>query len=100
MNREKLLYALLKELNDNNNISAELLGIDKEQFYQILDLAYTSKFINKLPKPVRGGVRSEIYYFLEDDINITLKGINYLKDNSIIGKTYRGLKEIKEWLKL
>lgn len=100
MDREKLLYALLKELNDNNNISAELFGIDKEQFYQILDLAYTSKFINKLPKPVRGGMKSEIQYFAEDDINITLKGIDYLKDNSALGKTYRGLKEIREWIKL
>lgn len=100
MDREKLLYALVKELNDNNIISAELLKIDKEQFYQILDLAYTAGFINKLPKPVRGGIKSEIQYFVEDDINITLNGIRYLKDNSALGKTYRGLKEIREWIKL
>ncbi|MDB2108913.1 YjcQ family protein [Clostridium paraputrificum] len=100
MDRERLLYALLKELNDNSQISAELLGLDNMQYYQILNLAYTSKFINKLPEPVRGVGESEILYFVKEDINITLDGIKYLKDNSALGKTYRGLKELREWIKL
>ncbi|MNW20022.1 YjcQ protein [compost metagenome] len=30
---------------------------------------------------------------------ITMKGIKYLEENSLLSKTYKGLKELRAWLK-
>jgi predicted transcriptional regulator len=94
MNHEKLRLAILKEIQKGNiNITPEDLNLSNEDFFELI------KFLVD-----EGLIRGVDFYFDKtvdfDQAQITLKGEKYLSDNSLITKTYSGLKEIRDWLKL
>jgi DNA-binding Lrp family transcriptional regulator len=94
MNHQKLRLAILKELQKGNkNITHEDLNLSREEFLELLQFL------------VDEGLIRDVDFYLDQtaDLNsaqITLKGEQYLSDNSLIIKTYRGLKEVRDWLKL
>ncbi|MDU1322147.1 MAG: YjcQ family protein [Clostridium botulinum] len=94
MDKQKLRYAILREIDKNNMPLTEVeFGVIKEEFDNAIrfldceeylsgiDYADGRPWINKL------------------DSELTEKGEKYLKDNSALAKAYKGLKEIKDWLK-
>ncbi|MCB5235888.1 YjcQ family protein [Niallia circulans] len=41
-----------------------------------------------------------IYYVGYHSAKITFKGLDFLEENSLFAKTYKGLKEVRDWIKL
>ncbi len=94
MNNKKLRYAILKEIRDKNfPLTEEKLGIDADIFdenirflgreHYILNVYYT----DNRPK-------------VQKLVTLTEKGENYLEENSAVAKTYKGLKELRDWIKI
>lgn len=92
MDKQKLLYAIVREIDKGNkSFTHEDLDMEREIFEDTIRLAS------------REGYITGVYY--ADDrpfyerAKATMKGLEYLKENSGWAKTYRGLKELRDWLK-
>lgn len=94
MDKQKLRYAILREIDKKNTPLTEVeFGVTEEEFHNAIrfldregylsgiDYADDRPWINKL------------------DSELTEKGEKYLKENSAVAKAYKGLKEIRDWLK-
>ena len=93
MNKKKLRYAILKELdNGNDNISEETFGITPEEFKKQVEFLYRE---GCLTKPF---IADDIVYYI-DSSYLTEKGENYVKENSKLLKVYKATKEIKDWIR-
>ena len=73
--------------------SAEALGVSRERWKKYLRMMAEADYIS--------GVRYESFVdgggvLRIDDIRLTLKGLEYLQDNSMMRKVYRSLKGIKD----
>lgn len=95
MNKDKLRYAILKEIDGGNKaLSEDDFVVTAEQFDESV------RFLD------REGYLAGIFYaddrpqLFERTAYLTEDGETYLKENSSFTKTYRGLKEIRDWLKL
>lgn len=95
MNKRKLRYAILKEIDKGNKVLTEDdFKVTADQFDDAV------RFIN------RENYLKGIFYadnrpwLFEGTAYLTESGEDYLEENSSLTKTYRGLKEIRDWLKL
>lgn len=105
---EQVATKILKYLNDCyemgkdpsiKTLNAKSLRITDKQYYGTLKMLSEDKFIagieffDAIPPD---------YSLVNDPSNwrITRLGIEYFKENSLIRKTYKQLKEIKDWLPL
>lgn len=101
---EKLMYSFLKEIKDNDDriIKGEIPITPGFKDYDISPEAY-GKLILKLEEreyidasySKKKGIPSVIH-----SVEITDIGKEYLKENSKLGKAYKGLKEIKSFFSL
>lgn len=48
----------------------------------------------------RGSSLNKVVYAWYSSAEITLKGIEFLEEIRVLAKTYRGIKEVRYWLKL
>ncbi|NLL22000.1 MAG: hypothetical protein GX263_09730 [Firmicutes bacterium] len=96
MRTKKLLYAFLKEVEKSKGkgftLTNQDFGISEEEYYDIIRLAHREGFI--------------INVFYADNIpydysliELTMKGIEFIEQNSGWAKLYNGLKEIRDWIK-
>ena len=93
VNQLKVVMSILKEISDGNIPKAKDYGIEEETFYNILDAMQDDGLV----KNIQGANKKAVAAFTENAA-ITIKGMEYLNDNSALMKTYKGLKEIREWL--
>ena len=99
MDNFKAVYKILSTLEkamdlsefDLSQISAEKLGVSKERWAKYLEMMVDVGYIK--------GIR--VYRDITDEINIeydgiriTLKGLEYLQENSIMKKLYKSAKGI------
>jgi len=93
MDKKKLRYAILKEIDDGNKVLSEKdFEVDVETFDNAVNYLKREGYIDGIPY---GGNRPILF---EGTAYLTEKGENYLEKNSALAKTYRGLKEIRKWL--
>lgn len=96
MKKKKLLYAFLEEIEkfkgERFTLTSQDFAVSDEEYYDIIRLADREDFV--------------INVFYADDIpydysliELTMKGIEFLEQNSPWAKLYKGLKEIKSWIK-
>ena len=100
----KIIYILLTELYESKkqgckvnlqDISPERFGINASYFMDILCELLQEGYIKGLK--VRESKTGRIVSGMSD-IDITLKGIEYLQDNSQMKKVFNILKEVKDWM--
>lgn len=94
----KIAYSILKEFSDENRtINHEIYGIENTEFLGILSFLQKEELIRgiKVTKYVNG---HQIGCW--DNAEVTMKGIKYLEENSILAKGYKTIKEIRDWLPL
>ncbi|WP_343101384.1 YjcQ family protein [Romboutsia sp. MSSM.1001216sp_RTP31141st1_G3_RTP31141_220114] len=101
---EKIIYSILKELEDNENrmILGEKPIIPTKEDYNINSEIY-GKIILRLEKDGLINckyAKTKGLPSLVLSAEITSRGKIYLKENSKFGKVYNGLKEIKSFLTL
>ncbi len=94
MDKQKLRYAILREIDKKNTPLTEAeFRVTEEEFDSAV------RFLE------REGYLIGIYYdegrprIYKLGPELTEKGEKYLKENSTLTKTYKGLKEIRDWLK-
>lgn len=93
MDKRKLRYAILKELDaGNKNISEDTFGISQEDFKDQVDFLVNESYISK-PMYV-----SDIVYSMSF-VSVKEKGEDYLSNNSSWAKLYAAAKEIRDWVK-
>lgn len=79
MNKEKLLYSLLKEISKNNYPTREEYEISLEEFGEIVELALNEGYI-KGASVIRAGKGNLVQAVLLKGSRITLKGLTYLSE--------------------
>lgn len=99
MNHKKLMYSILKELEEGNTPSKEDYDLDLEQWGEIAEVIINNGFAEKVTVQP-GGFGKSYAYVMYNKAKITFKGIEYLEQNSGFAKTYKSLKELRDWIKL
>ena len=95
IDRMKIMLSIMQELNDKKNIPrAKDYDITQNDFADIVEMCQDEGYI-KDAVIQRGGDTAIVHL---NFARLTVKGCQYLKDQSLIMKTYRGLKELREWL--
>ncbi|SMF88185.1 YjcQ protein [Paenibacillus uliginis N3/975] len=95
MNKERLRYAILKEVNEGNTpLTEEDFDVSENEFDDAVNFLSREKYLTGL---LWAGDRPHLHKI---GPVLTERGEKYLNENSILSKTYRGLKEVREWIKL
>lgn len=96
MNKDKLRYAILKEIEKNDkDVDYQTIKIDPLLFGKEANFLLDSGYVkNALFLEGR-----QFVIFRNGYSVLTEKGEQYLKDNSLLGKSYKIAKEIKDWIK-
>lgn len=98
-NKRKIIYSVLKEIEKGENEpKAEDYEISTAEFGDIVDMMEGE--LIKGSAISRGGQGNRPLVVFLKGATVTLKGLQYLEENNMWAKTYRGLKEIKDWLRL
>jgi hypothetical protein len=92
MNEKKVRLAILKELdNGNRNITHLDFQINEDQFEKICNFLEKEELVDGID-----------YYWQPrvdfSNAHLTIKGEKYLSENSTFMKTYKGIKEFRDWL--
>lgn len=96
--QKKILYSILKEVKEKDNEPTwNDYGITKDEFGHVVEMAINEKLISNAHVS-RGGIGNKVQIIWLNNAQITLKGLNYLEENSILAKTYKGLKEARDWV--
>lgn len=94
---KKIIFSILRELTEDNSMpTAENYEITKGKFVEIIKLMKNEKYLNseRVTINILGDVE------IEKSIDtVTMKGYKFLDENKRWSKFYKGLKEIKDFLK-
>lgn len=99
MNRKKIIYSILKEIQQGNEPKRDDYGLELEQWGEICELIRDEGLASNVVVQ-RGGIGNKVVYAWLSKAKITFKGLDFLEENSALAKTYKGLREIRDWLKL
>ena len=101
----RIVYIILKEIYaskkqgvkvDLRNISSERFKINEGYLFtiliELLEEGYIKGFAYRNTKGTGRCVSSM------EDIDITMKGVEYLQENSMMKKVFETLKEVKDWI--
>jgi hypothetical protein len=99
MDKKKLLYSILKEIKQGNEPNAKDYGLTIEEFGSVVEMAKDEGYI-KNAGISRGGRGNPILVVFLKGSTITKPGLDYLEENNSLAKTYKGLKEVRDWFKL
>jgi hypothetical protein len=94
-NKLKVVLSILRELDDGSIPSASAYDLSDAEYYKILDAMQDDGLIKGLDivRAQRG-----IVIVLGENAQLTIRGMEYMNANSNLMKTYKGLKEIRDWL--
>lgn len=95
-NKLKVMLSFMRELNDGNIPTYSDYGLEKAEFYDIVEACQDEGLI-KGAKFSRGKGNEILIAFLENT-KLTVKGMEYLDEHSVAMKAYRGLKALRDWL--
>lgn len=98
MDKRKLIYSILKEIEQGNEPKSQDYEISLEDFGTIVEMMQSNGLI-KGAFVQRAGRGNVIAYVFTNKATIEMKGLDYLEENSTWAKTYRGIKEVVEFIK-
>jgi hypothetical protein len=81
MDIKKLIYSILKKLQDGNEPKQTDYELDNEQWGEMLELIKDEGYAKDVTIQ-RGGIGNKVVYAWLDKAKITMKGIEYLERNS------------------
>ena len=92
----KIMLSIMRELNDGNHPTASDYEIEREEFYNILEACQDEGYIKNVR--ITYGAQKNIIWATSEDARLTVKGMEYLHENSAVMKTYKGIKAVRDWL--
>ena len=93
----KILSALEKAMDypefDINDVGPEALGVSKERWARYIEMMVDVGYIKgvSIKRDITGATRINA-----SDVRITLTGLEYLQENSMMKKVYNAVKGIKD----
>ena len=93
---KKIIYSILKEITKGDFVpDASNYEINEDDFVKIIELMIDEGYLNR--KYARVTILDSVE--IENTPNtVTMKGINFLEENSTWNKFYKGIKEFKSFL--
>lgn len=98
MNRKKIIYSILKEIEKGNEPKREIFDLKLEEWGEIAEIIRDEGLLEGVIVQ-RAGIGSKVIYAWFSDARITMKGINFLEENNGLSKGYKVAKEIRDWIK-
>lgn len=96
MDIKKIIYSILVEIKKGQQEpTAADYNISSSEFADIVKIIKSEGYANNIGV-VNADDKSIVWL---NDAKITMKGLDYIEQNSFWAKTYKGLKEIRDWLK-
>lgn len=92
VNQLKVIVSVLKEISEDNIPNHTDYELDQKKYIDIIDAMQDEGLIKNAI------VIRKLNALNLKNVKITFKGIEYLNTNSTLVKTYKGLKELREWL--
>lgn len=93
---KKIIFSILKEILEGENIpTAEDYEVTNKQFVEIVMLMTNENLLNS--KRVSFFIDGSLYIQKSID-TLTMKGIEFLEENSNWSKFYKGIKEFRNFL--
>lgn len=86
----KVMLSFMRELNDGNIPKSADYEISNEELWDIVEACQDKGLI-------KDATHAGPILFL-DKAKLTVEGMEYLHNHSALMKTYKGLKELREWL--
>ena len=97
INQLRIALSVVHELSQGNKPRAEDFGISDKDFGALLmDLQKNKHYIEYASVRYYDG--GEVVYITLDNARVTLEGEQFLIDNSALMKTYKSLKEVRDWI--
>ena len=94
MNKKKLRYAIAKEIDKGNNeLSEDDFGVTESEFDEAVNFLKREGYLAGVPYADNRPL------MFEGSAYLTEKGEDYLSENSALAKTYKGFKEVRDWIK-
>lgn len=93
----KVMLSFMREIDDGTIPNANDYELDKEGFGSIIEACQDEGLI-KSAIIQRAGQGNKVIFIVLDQVKLTVKGMEYLHNNSKLMKTYKGIKEIKDWI--
>lgn len=93
----KVMLSFMRELNDDNIPNASDYDITNKEYWDIIEACQDAGYIKGVSF-TKGGRGNPILGCFLDGVKLTVPGLEYLHKNSAVMKTYKGLKEIREWI--
>ena len=97
VNKLKIMLSFMREVNDGNIPNASDYKITNGELWDIIDACQDAGLIKGV-KFSGGGQGNRILMCFADGVKLTVKGLEYLHNHSTVMKTYKGLKELRDWL--
>lgn len=98
-NELKIMLSIMREINDGNEPKASDYELETNEFWGIIEKCQDAGYM-KGAAAATGGQGNKARIIWLNQAEVTVLGLEYLKEHSPLMKTYKGLKEIKEWLTL
>ena len=99
INRKKLMYAILREANNNSDI------VYSATTFEVDELVYTQTLLILKEEEMLMGIMTKqsdntvgAFIMGKTKPRITLSGLDFLEENNEWSKLYKGLKEIRDWI--
>lgn len=96
-NKLKIMLSFMRELNDDNIPTADDYQITQDEFGDIIEMCQDEGFI-KGAHITRGGQGNKVHGMWLDTVKLTVRGLEYLNENSAAMKLYKGIKFVQEWI--
>jgi hypothetical protein len=94
MNKLKAIYVILNSLEGNKQIELDQ-ELNKEEAIQVIKMMVKEELVTlKTTKLYVNGKPDDLYKY--DNIEITMKGLQYRKDNSKTAKTFKAIKNVSD----
>ncbi len=90
INKLKIMLSFMREINDGIIPKSTDYEITNEEFWDIIEACQDDGLI-------KGATHAGPILFLEST-KLTVKGLEYLHNYSAVMQTYKGLKELRNWL--
>jgi hypothetical protein len=97
MDRRKLIYSILKEVEEGNEPKQVDYDLSGEQWGEITALIRDEGYVKGISILYADNIAYIVSYA---SAKLTMKGIEYLEQNSALARTYKGIKEVRDWIKL
>lgn len=96
INKLKVMLSFMREINDGNMPTHSDYELEEVEFYDIVDACQDNGLIKGV-KFWRDKNKKIVKMDLEN-VKLTVNGMEYLNEHSGDMKTYKGLKELSDWI--